>query len=364
MKTDFVCPRFLLLWLFVLAPLTACGGDALAPVVYLGWDAGDRVQIFVQEHGREPRQLSQAPADVFDFAVAPGGKQIAFSVLEGEQSSIWLVDGSGRNQRQVLGCDAAECTHLVWAPDGERLIYELRPVDARGVSSTPTLHWLDAQTGESRPLFADETAFGTAVRFAPDGSAISYVIPDEEVVRVYNFATGETFTVPDEIGSPAVWSPQGDWLAYSNLDVVVLHGAEGDDHATHTHDFVVSTRMFLADTRTGQYSQVSPSMSVDDGNAAWSPSGEWLAFGRKQPRGNTGRQLWLMRRDGTASRALTDDLLVQHGPPAWSEDGRYLLFQRFDMRDVSGEPAVWLVDVETGDMRELVVQGMQPAWLE
>lgn len=344
--------------------LSACGGDGLPPVVYLGWDANGRSQLYSQQGRRDPQPLTASPVDVFDFAVAPGGEKIAYSVIDGQQSSIWLVDSHGRDARQLLACEAAECVHPVWAPDGRRLVFESRPLDERGIDGTPTLNWLDAQTGETRPLFADEAALGTAVRFAPDGSAVSFVTPDDEVVRVYHFDSGETFTVPNEIGAPAVWSPQGDQLVYANLDLVVLHGAQGEDHESHSHDYVVSTRMFLADASTGQYAQISPEMGVDDGNAAWSPDGEWIAFGRKQPRTNTGRQLWLMRRDGTDARALTDEPLVQHGPPVWSSDGRVLLFQRFDLSDPAGDPGIWMFDVESGEMQQLVARGMQPAWLE
>lgn len=344
--------------------LVACQTDDVPPLLYVGWDADGQSQLYVQDLGRDPQALTDlTEGSLINYAVGPAAERIAYVVDHGDDSEVWLMDSDGGHPRLLLACRSAACGQLVWSPDGERLVYERSQIDASGASNTPTLHWLDARTGATQPLLENRTARGSAVRFAPDGSAVSFVSTADELTRVYNFETGETFTVPNAIGSPAEWSPDGDWLLLSNLDLVVFHGDEGDDHESHSHDYVAATRLFKADTANGQYSQLSPPMSVDDANASWSPDGEWVAFGRKQPRTDTGRQLWVMAADGSEARALSDDLRVYHGPPAWSPDASTLAFQRFELDDPTGDPEIWLADVVSAEMRQVAPSGMLPSWL-
>jgi Tol biopolymer transport system component len=76
-----------------------------------------------------------------------------------------------------------------------------------------------------------------------------------------------------------------------------------------------------------------------------------------------GRQLWLMRADGSDAHALTNDADVHYGPFAWSPDGRYILLQRYDLAEPYARAAIGLLEVGTGIMREVAAPGMQPAWL-
>ena len=102
---------------------------------------------------------------------------------------------------------------------------------------------------------------------------------------------------------------------------------------------------------------------VEDGSPAWSSDGAWIAFNRKPPRVAAGKQLGLIHPDGGELYFLTDDAQVHHGPPAWSPDGRYLLFQRYPLTEPYAQPGIWLLEVETGTMREVVTPGSLPAWL-
>jgi TolB protein len=113
----------------------------------------------------------------------------------------------------------------------------------------------------------------------------------------------------------------------------------------------------------GERTRLSPETGVDDGLPAWSPDGEWIAFGRKLPRTQNGRQLWVMRPDGSEARALTDDPAVQHGPPHWSPDGRYLLFQRYRFLEPGSLPEICILDVENGEIVQVAVNAYLPTWL-
>ena len=56
-------------------------------------------------------------------------------------------------------------------------------------------------------------------------------------------------------------------------------------------------------------------------------------------------------------------VLVALLAPAWSPDGRCLLFQRYPLEKPNPRPGIWLLNVETGELQEVVTPGQWPTWL-
>lgn len=337
---------------------------AMPPILYLGWDDADNPQIYRQDMNGSGKQLSDHPDGIYDFAISPDAQQVVYSVLsDSGDSAIGIMDASGRNARELITCKIAQCSNLVWAPDNRRIVYERRERGADGILGLPRLYWLDTRTVETVTLLDDASLLGYGVRFSPDGQWVSFISPVEEGVFVQNLEDGRSHFLANEVGTPVAWSPDSKQLVVANLDLVILHGEEGEDHQSHTHDFQSGVLLSVFNLETGIHQQISPDMRVDDGNPAWSPEGDWLVIGRKVPRTAAGRQLWLMRPDGSDAQPLTEDFIVHHGPASWSPDGRYLLFQRFSLDEPAADPAIWRLDVETGEMIEMATSGMLPVWL-
>lgn len=355
-----------LLWQWRGPDLWGSFGRRPQRILYLGWDGEDHTQIFVTDlAGGAPVQLTQEATDVLDFALSPEGDSIAYATeVDDSSTALWLVDSNGRNRQQVLACLQALCSEIVWAADGRRLIYERRDLTAGDeVPGPPRLWWLDVESGESVTVAqnADAITFGASI--SPDGKWLSYVSPVDEAVQVYNFQDGRHFLIPSQVNTPAVWSPQGSAVLVGDLGLVVTHGSEDDDHLEHGHAYDESIHLFLTEINSQERIALSQAANVDDGTPAWSPSGEWIAFGRKIIHTQTGRQLWLVRADGSDERALTDDLMVHHGSPVWSPDGHTLLFQRLPLSEPNARPAIWAMELATGNVREIVRTGIFPVWL-
>jgi TolB protein len=350
-----------LITILLLALLAAgCGGRGGGQaILYLRPGPAGTAQLFRQNLDSEARQLTgvddpTAP-EVLDFAVSPDGARVVYAVSDGaDGSALRLIDSDGGGETPLLACPAAECSGPVWSPDGQRLIYERRPwEDDRAGSSR--LYWLDATTGETLPLIegSDRPAYGA--RFSPDGEWISYVSPGDEGVVLYRPSDGAQRLLSSRVGSPAAWSPDGATVVVGDTAPLVAEtGPEGETSAVYLYRTLVN--------EDSPRERLSPDGVQADSAPAFSPDGQWIAFGRAPSQAAAGRQLWLMRPDGGEARALTNNPAIYYGPPSWSADGRYLLYQRFDLNAPGARPAVWVMEVGTGKETHVAEGGYLPEW--
>lgn len=342
----------------------------LPPVLYLAEDDAGLLQLYrASAPDWQPTQLTNETAELLSYAPTPDGTQIAYTLNLPDGSSqlklLPLRAGAAGQPELRLTCANAECAQPVWHPDGRRLLYERREPPN---FSRPQLWWLDTQTGESILLRETSTTVSSNARFSLDGRWVSYAGSPDEGLQVFNFANGRSLSFPSNVGTPAAWHPLNNQLLFQNTRAVILHSGTQSDHTLHEHDVTVGVSLYLglltgpADERP-QSTLLSGDGAFNDGNAAWSPDGQWIAFGRRLASTNSGRQLWLMRVDGSEARALTNDLTQHFGPPSWSPDGRYLLFQQYNSTTPDQPPTVQLLEVATGSYTQVTPHGLLPTFL-
>ncbi len=333
-------------------------------MLYVGRDAAGQDQLYRLDGKGDTDQLTAFEFGVRDYTVAPDGRQIAVAVNEdGGGTVIWTIDVDGPERIALFRCGQTECANLEWAPDAQRILFEKRLIAGDGTARSPTLWWLDTKTAEARPVLQDESDLSMNGRLSPDGQWLSYVSPNDEGMSVYNFEDGRSYFIVNEIGAPGAWSPDGKQLVVPRFDLVITHGDEGEDHLAHEHGYQTAVHLSLLDVESGNWRTFGGDLNVEDSVPAWSPDGEWIAFGRRVPRTGSARQLWIVRADGSEARALIDDPLVNHGPPVWTPDGRYILFQQTRQDEPSSVPGIWRIDPLSRSKEKLIEPGMQPAWL-
>jgi Tol biopolymer transport system component len=202
-----------------------------------------------------------------------------------------------------------------WSPDGSYFIFSIRPSTSDGIS---------------RP-------WGPIIAAAMDGSA---VIQSDA-------------SIPRQEQSENTASPDKSYLAIT----------QGHSLASW-NDKSVS----IFDPSVGHTTRLSPS-SLAAISPAWSPSGERIAFAAApdSPQYQTfaaagpalaQRRIWVMNRDGSGSRQLTDDARYRDEDPLWSADGTHILFERVDLQAETPLLSVWLIDVATGKLDE-VMDGLE-----
>lgn len=362
--------RWSIFLIIMVMTLTGCRSQSADPaILYLAPGPNGATQLYRLDPGAAAaRQLTglddPRASEVIDFAADPDGRRIAYMTQAAEgDSAIRLIDAAGGSDKSLAACPQAECSGPVWSPDGRRLIYELRPRES-GLLASPRLHWLDPITGDTLPLIEGNDTPGYGARFSPDGQWLSYVSLADDGVVLYRLSDGRQRLLSSRVGSPAAWSPDSAAVVYGDLVVQGHQTAPEPEGGAGEVPIQESSNIFLYLSPVDEESdrrRLSPDAAVADTAAAFSPDGAWITFGRAPANTAAGRQLWLMRADGSDARALTDDPTITHGPPRWSPDGRVLLFQRYDPAEET--TSVWRLDIATGAETRVVEDGYLPAWV-
>lgn len=320
-------------------------------VLFLAPGPGEPTRLHGLTPGRVMRgePLTPPEQDVVDYAVAPRGDRIAFSVMadDGGQD-LWLLHLADRQAHLWIDCGGARCAGASWSPEGDRIIYERQERVPGGEGyQAHRLWWADAGSQDTVPVFANATSPGTAARLSPDGRWLSYVFPSDGSLRLVELVSGEETAIMSQTGEAAAWAPDSRALAVGSVAVT---------------DERVATRLLIIDLLSATVIDLSAGLDVADGSAAWSPDGAWLAFTRGPARVAAGKQLMRVRPDGSDEQRLTSTLDVHHGPPRWSPEGNRLVFQRFVVGS-EDPPSIAVLDLVSGGVEELAPEGYDPAWL-
>jgi len=172
--------------------------------------------------------------------------------------------------------------------------------------------------------------------------------------QVWEWSEGGTkaLTRPGVRYEGAAWSPDGQRLAVSEV---------GDNHSDVWLLDAAGARLRQL---TRNWSLVSVQDSAWGRKAAWSPSGETLAY--VSDLGRTDMSLWLIGAGGTNQRAI---YRLQRGSggldwPTWSPDGKKIAFTGYPAGAYS-PPQIFVLTVATGtvtQLTELKDGAFDPAW--
>ena len=146
-----------------------------------------------------------------DYSLDPSGRRIALSVYgevftaPTEQGDlVQLTDGAARDQAPV------------YSPDGKRLAY------VSDASGREEIYVASTDGAGTATKISDVDALKLAMSWSPDSNSIAYVSSDSKLRR-FDLATKQTAELATSkhgnIGAP-VWSPDGQWIAYSRPDYV------------------------------------------------------------------------------------------------------------------------------------------------
>lgn len=319
--------------------------------------AGDKAAAADQAEGRTaqtPVALTQVDEGVWDFTIDPTHTQVIYSALRTDGGAdLWRVT-PGKEAELFLACPASACASPAFSSDGALLAYSQRAVTGQNVAmiNPPRLWLLDVATGESAALFSDSQQLGFDPAFSTDGKWLAYVSPQTAGVGLINLEDGTERLLPDGVGVVGAWRPDAAEIVITQVLTV------GTEYPTHLvrYEAASGARVDL----TGE------DALVQDDSPAFSPDGQWIAFRRKilTDEGYTpGKQIWIMRADGSEMRALVTSAEHDHAAPQWSQDGSRLTFHRMNLRNAPIVLAAMVYDIESGSYWEVASPAQEPSWI-
>jgi Tol biopolymer transport system component len=73
-------------------------------------------------------------------------------------------------------------------------------------------------------------------------------------------------------------------------------------------------------------------------------------------------QIYVMNADGTGEKRLTNITTGDACGPAWSHDGKKVAFYAFALTHPSRNPAIWLMDPDGTNLKQLTEHAVSPTW--
>ena len=304
-------------------------------------------------------------------------------------SNIWLVRVDGSQHRPLTSGKFFDRSPR-WSPDGSRLAY----ISNR--SGTQQIHVQRMDSGKDTVITSGAEP-PNAISWSPDGATIAFL----NLVLKPELIVGNPLQPP----AGAAWAPAPKYTS----ELVYRFDGVGELRPGYTHLFVVPSAGGIARQLTSGAVQYTPSLFVEprlawtpdgseivlaarrdkdpdrhpfdsdlysvalkdgaikrltdrtgpDDTPAVSPDGRLIAFtgfdDRKQSFHTT--RLYVMNRDGSGKRALSEGLDRSVGAPQWAVDGRgvYVTFDdrgntKVALIDLDGNVRVVAGDVGTGGL--------------
>lgn len=322
-------------------------------VAYLAPSSGGREIWRVPASGGPAQQLTHTDGRVYDFAVSRDGESLAYSLVNDQNGAdLWRMARDGTGAMQLAACGADICSVPAWAPSGLQIAYSREPAGlAPGAPHGPPRVWLvDLSSGQTAPLYPDSQVLGYGPAWSPDGTRLAFFDGAQGGIRLFELASGQDLWVPTLTGSVGAWSPDSGQMLLTDMN---LEG--GQPSITLLRADFDRRRV---EPLTGLASEWS-----DFGTPAWSPDGEWVALSLRAAGAGPARQLWLLKPEGRAGRAVTDDPAYTYSAYAWDPWGTGLVFQRFALNTAQAAPELVAWSMASGTLTLLAQDGAFPKWL-
>lgn len=329
------------------------------------WPSGGASDLYLLDLTDQKRsRLTETEAGVMDYSLGPDGASIVYaSLTEGGSSEIRFMDLVTGSDDLLHACGAASrCLAPAISPDGKLLAFEQFEWETSAAGSRipgPRQVWLmSIGSGEQPTRVQPEDQ----ITNSPDWSANGILAFYNESTRAVAFlkpADPQALNaVSNGLGLLGSWSPDGRYLILPEIvfpDETEQEGGGAANFFSHLYRIEAST-LIIRDLSLG---------TVEDASPVYSPDGEWIAFGRKflDGRWTPGRQVWIMRDDGSQPRAITAAPEFSHASLAWNPDSTRVAYMRLSLSNPNEMPEIWMTDRITKEREFLVEGGYLPQWI-
>jgi eukaryotic-like serine/threonine-protein kinase len=242
-------------------PVAAFARAAVSPAGTLIYQGGASTSqlVLADARGGATRAVISEERSYGSPRFSPDGRKIAFSVLSGTGTDIWIYDRDAGTVAKLTGADATSNERPEWSGDGQRVLFRStregtalwwQPADLSGPATVlehpsgfivpegvisrdgKTLLyrltggklnqdiWYRSLAGDTTPKpWITSPFYETAPRFSVDGRWVAYSTDESGARQVYVSpfpGPGPHFQVSVDGGEEPVWAPDGKRLYYVN----------------------------------------------------------------------------------------------------------------------------------------------------
>jgi dipeptidyl aminopeptidase/acylaminoacyl peptidase len=318
--------------------------------------------------------LTETTLGVLDYTLNAERNRIVYAAARQEGGSdLFLLDLVSGEHRLVYTCpEGMRCQALALEPSGDVLAFERYEFTIWAAGKPvlgPSQVWAIRLNGDAEAFPIGSVDHVTS---SPDWSSAGWLAYYDNTLKAFamvDVVDGPTpqplYYFPNELGLKGSWSPDG---AFVVLPEIVFPQSESEEEAGEEASLTFYSHLYRVEVKTGLMEDLSGSQlgRVEDASPSYSPDGGWIAFTRKYLEGDQwtlGRELWLMRDDGSQAQQLADEPLFGFSALDWSLDSSTLVLMRSNQVDLAQPSEIWLYEIENGEARRLVVGGYMPHWI-
>jgi dipeptidyl aminopeptidase/acylaminoacyl peptidase len=275
--------------------------------------------------------------------ISPDGKKIAFVVAESNlqkgktNSELYVIDADGSNLKRMTNNPASDA-HPRWASDGKSILFTSSRKDGQQAWLLP------ADGGEPKQL----TTFSMGVsdpEWMENGKSFIFtsdVFPE--------CGADDACNKKNDTGLS-----EGPIKAHMTDRLLYRHWTSWKD-GKRTHTFVFDIgKNSTVDLTPGDYD--APAFSVGGGGFGISPDSKELCFESNHDSNEaetTNKDLFIVFKDGTGTKNITEGNKAYDGDPSYSPDGRYIAFKKQNIPTFEADKFDLVVyDRKTGEQTTL-----------
>jgi len=344
-------------------------------VLYLTYDGNTSLLELIRTDSDDRSWLVQSSLEILDFNISQDGTMVSYSVMRQDGGSdLRVFDQVSQEDILVYECPSPmRCHNPRLSPQNNLMVFERVELQAgvggKWLAGYPQVLSVKLIEGSQVMPVGSINHAHSDPHWSSQGELAYYDETSNEIIIVDLTVQSnpiELYTIPSELGIVGNWSPDGEYFVFPN--VVILDETYQRNEVTGDEFPLFYSHIFQLNLSTGLIYDLSGGDFglVEDASPVYSPDSSWISFTRKfldEDRWSLGRQLWLMRSDGTGAKQITQTSEYNHFSISWSPDSKILTFVRMDQNNLTQSPEIWLYEIDTESLILLETQGYLPQWV-